>query len=153
MLCFILWLVVSWSQVAIISLDIMPLYKLGSGGKGRHVEALFSFHGKEICPESFQDTYFSVAWAGSQDHPWKGGLKQWMSGFPASVELAGEKRLQNSYRIISGMSVIHMSSRLIFISFSQAQNSWLGGPFLRVAKKLVKFLALKKGYLGPFLYW
>ena len=89
--------------------------------------------------------------------PIKGRLGQGVSEFPASVQVVGEKRLQNSWTVTQGMSDTYilqtnpnMRSKL---TQTLGPKSWLGGPFLGVVKESVKLLALnRKGGL-IFAHW
>lgn len=58
----------------------------------------------------------------------KGTLGQGVSAFPASVEVAGEKRLQNSWTVSHGMSDTHSFSELILVSpnIRSKPAGWVG---------------------------
>lgn len=98
-------------------------------------------------------TYFLLCLNGQHQItrlPIKGRLGQGVSEFPASVEVAGEKRLQNSWTVTQGMLDTHTFSKL---TPTLGPNSWLGGPFLGVVKESVKLLALNRKWGLIFAYW
>ena len=104
------------------------LEQIRKNWKGETCRSPLSFHQEGNLPRVLLTHLFlnSLSWVTRL--LMKGSLGQWVSGFPASVELAGKKSLQNSWRITKGMSAMHMFSRLIFISCNirPKPTGWVG---------------------------